>query len=70
MLEIALWKAKIEETATENGITEGEKAQCRMTCSAHIVVPLVLPFLFADMTTIQDRARWARPLMEDEEDSD
>ena len=71
LLEMALWKAKIEETATKNGITEGEKAQCRMTCSAHIVVPLVLPFLFADVTTYQDRAtRFMQLFTEDEEDSD
>jgi len=44
LLELAVWKATINESGAE---TEGDRGHCRMNCRADIVLRNVLPYLFA-----------------------
>eukprot|EP00980_Cylindrotheca_fusiformis_P010569 scaffold2349_cov110-Cylindrotheca_fusiformis.AAC.1 len=44
MLELCLWKVKIDEIASEQMLLD-DRQSCRINCGAAIVMPLVLPFL-------------------------
>ena len=45
-LELALWKAKIEETGKSSG--EGKKKACRVKCGVDVVLPEVVPYVVDD----------------------
>jgi hypothetical protein len=46
LLELALWKAKINSTVTDGSIPSTDfRPKCRIHCYADIVIPNVLPFL-------------------------
>lgn len=40
MIELALWKAKIEQSSTSSASRE----DCRMMCGASLIIPLILPY--------------------------
>ena len=40
LLELAIWKSKIDESRNMRG-------QCRINCGAEVIIPNVLPYLFA-----------------------
>ena len=56
ILELALWKAKIDESRNKRARVGGEdisyKEQCRVNCRADIIIRNVLPYLLPDDLTI------------------
>jgi len=68
LLELALWKAKIDKTTAGN-VSEDEKARCRMACEANMVVPLVLPYLFNDVIARNRTDDWVRSVRDWARDS-
>ena len=51
LLELALWKAKIDECRNKRARTDGEvsyRGQCRVSCGADIIVRNVLPYLMPE----------------------
>ena len=48
LLELALWKSKIDESMAMQNDTAHTKWQCRINCGADVIIPNVLPFLIAD----------------------
>ena len=61
LLELGLWKLKIDESMTMQSITAGKRSldqmegrtadvrgQCRINCGADVIIPNVLPYLIAN----------------------
>ena len=52
VLELALWKAKIDEGRSKRARVDSEvgyKKQCRINCGAHIIIQNVLPYLVPEL---------------------
>lgn len=63
LLELALWKARIGDDGRRRAGagTRGRREACRAACGADVVVPRVLPYLFAGVcarTSSPTFARW------------
>jgi hypothetical protein len=50
ILELALWKAKIDENSNKRAGVDGEVdySECRINCKADIVIRNVLPYLIPE----------------------
>ena len=57
LLELALWKSKIDESMQNNDLGQNEqmdditadlRRQCRINCGSDVIIPNVLPFLIAN----------------------
>ena len=64
LLELALWKSKIDESNTQNagqnngldGDSAVVRGQCRISCGADIIIPNVLPYLII-YAKMEDKSR-------------